>query len=177
MKSWYAAVVWPNRERRVARALPARARHLGVPDVGRTLVPMLARRATGEDGKTRTRLLVAMPGYVLVEMEPTAEAVRLVRGTSGVRGFAGTRSWEPRELVPIPEGEVEALARLAWTPAQEAFDPRAGETVRVRSGPLRDHAGTVVELLPRGRALVSLSLASRAVPVEIPISLLEGDAT
>lgn len=176
MKSWYAVVVWPNRERRVARALPARARHLGVHDVGRALVPMLARRVTAKDGTERTRLQVAMPGYVLVEMEPTAEAVRLVRDTSGVRGFAGTRSWEPRELVPIPEGEVEALARLAWSPA-EAAGPGAGETVRVRSGPFRGRTGTVVELLPRRRALVSLSLASRPVPVEIPISLLEGEAT
>jgi transcription antitermination factor NusG len=167
---WYAAVVWPSRERRVARTLLARARHLGMDEIGRTSVPLIAQSVKDKHGKPRTRLRVAMPGYVLIQMEATPEAVELVRHTSGVRGFAGTRSWEPRRLVPIPASEVDALLALASKPApSQPPAPSVGARVRVRSGPLADRTGKVVELLSRDRAIVELDFGG---PVEIPIDAL-----
>lgn len=182
MAEFYGVVVRGNWERRVVRTIKVRANYFHLPEIVRVVVPTVPVAVRAKDGSVGTRRYPAMPGYVLVEMDATPEAVRVVRSTAGVLGFAGAvslpgerrKGWEKRPLVPIPREQVEALLErhAGMSPAAPPA-PKAGSGVRVRSGPLAGQVGVVAELTGHGRALVAVETGERPLPVEVDVELLE----
>ncbi|MEO0079923.1 MAG: transcription termination/antitermination protein NusG [candidate division WOR-3 bacterium] len=107
------------------------------------------------------------PGYILVEMEPTEEALKLVNSIPGVMHLLGTR----REPVPLPEEEVAAMLDQIER-GQERAAPEApfekGETVKVTKGPFAGFTGTVDEIMvERRRVKVVVTIFGRPTPIDL----------
>jgi transcriptional antiterminator NusG len=115
------------------------------------------------------------PGYVLVEMQKTQEALHLVNSIQGVIKFVGTG----REPQPLRQDEVNRLLGIAeeTTEAEpkEEIPFLVGQVVEITEGPFSDFSGTVEEVLPdKGKVRVSVSLFGRPTSVELDYLQLRG---
>ena len=103
------------------------------------------------------------------------ESWEVVRGTSGVTGFVGTAT----RPVPLSPEEVQRLLTSVGVAAQPVVeeaprikvDFKAGDMVRVTSGPFADFSGVVSEVnAPQAKVKVLVSIFGRETPVELDFS-------
>lgn len=133
---------------------------------GRVILP--AERVT----RVRKSKLVAderqlYPGYLVVEMEPSEETMKLVNSIPGVTHVLGTR----QEPLPLTEAEVTSVLDQIER-GQEKAEPEApfdkGETVKVTKGPFAGFTGTVDEILAeRRRVKVIVTIFGRPTPIDL----------
>jgi transcriptional antiterminator NusG len=115
------------------------------------------------------------PGYVLVEMVMTQEALHIINNLQGVIKFVG-QGWTPQ---PLRQDEVNRLLGIVEPTTEET--PReeipflVGQVVEIMEGPFTDFSGTVEEVLPdKGKVRVSVSLFGRPTTVELDYLQLRG---
>jgi transcriptional antiterminator NusG len=128
-----------------------------------------------KNGKKVTVERKLYPGYVLVEMEMSQEALHVVNNIQGVIKFVGTgrlpqplRQEEVNRLLGIVEETVEEEAK-------EEIPFLVGQVVEITEGPFSDFSGTVEEVLPdKGKVKVSVSLFGRPTSVELDYLQLRG---
>ena len=116
----------------------------------------------GQKVQTERRTL---PGYVLVNMDMTPDALWVVKDTPGVTGFVGSTS----EPVPLTQAEVDRLLRThsELRPKVRA-EFSVGESVKVISGPLSDFTGEIAEInAEAGRVKVLVSIFGRETPADL----------
>ena len=171
MFRWYAIHTYSGHEDKVRRNLEQRRRtQTGGDSVRRIVVPTEQTVETREGKKVEKETRV-MPGYVLVQMDATPEAISLVRNTPGVTGFVGAQGKrEEMTLVPLGQAEVDKLLKVEAAEAK----PKAvaefslGQMVKVTSGPLADFDGEIIEINNEsGKLKVHVSIFERQVPVEL----------
>ena len=123
------------------------------------------RRRTAQKVQTEKRRL---PGYVLVNMDMTPDALWLVKNTPGVTGFVGGGGRE-NEPVPLTQGEVDRLLNVATESRPKVrADFTVGESVKVIAGPLSDFTGEIAEInAEQGRLKVLVSIFGRETPAEL----------
>lgn len=173
-KRWYIVHAYSNFENKVAESIREKAEQTGLSHLfDQILVPtekvVEVRRGRKVDAERKF-----FPGYVLVKMDMTDEAYRLIKDTPKVTGFLGADKAKP---VPIPERE--ALRILAQV--QEGVErPKpsvsfeVGENVRVSDGPFASFSGVVEEVDEvRARLKVAVSIFGRATPVELEYGQVE----
>jgi len=135
---------------------------------GRIIVPVerVWRIKKGKKSVEERRLF---PGHILVEMESTEEALKLVNSTPGVVRLLGTKKR------PAALSEDEALAVLEeMNKGQEKMSAEVpfstGESVKIISGPFAGFVGTVDEINPeRGKVRVFVTIFGRSTPIELDI--------
>ena len=105
------------------------------------------------------------PGYVLVEMGMSQEALHVVNSIQGVIKFVGTGKLPQ----PLRQDEVNRLLHR-----EQEVRPRSraqfsiGESVKVISGPLSDFSGEISEVNEDAQRLkVLVSIFGRETPVEV----------
>jgi len=107
------------------------------------------------------------PGYIVIEMEPTDEALRLVNSVSGVTHFLGSKN-KPSAL---SEEEVKALLFQVEESKNKVITKipfTKGERVTVIDGPFTDFIGTVEEVFPeREKVKVMVVIFGRPTPIEL----------
>ena len=108
------------------------------------------------------------PGYVLVEMGMTQEALHVVNSVQGVIKFVGTG----RMPQPLRQDEVNRLLGVVEEAAEEEAKEEIpfviGQVVEITEGPFLDFSGTIEEVLPdKGKVRVSVSLFGRPTTVEL----------
>jgi transcriptional antiterminator NusG len=115
------------------------------------------------------------PGYVLVEMVMTQEALHIINNLQGVIKFVG-QGWTPQAL---RQDEVNRLLGIVEPTTEET--PReeipflVGQVVEIMEGPFTDFSGTVEEVLSdKGKVRVSVSLFGRPTTVELDYLQLRG---
>ena len=128
-----------------------------------------------KNGKKVTVERKLYPGYVLVEMGMSQEALHLVNSIQGVIKFVGTGKLPQ----PLRQEEVNRLLGVAEqtsdaSPKEEIpFLP--GQVVEITEGPFSDFSGTVEEVLAdKGKVKVSVSLFGRPTTVELDYLQLRG---
>ena len=115
------------------------------------------------------------PGYVLVEMGMSQEALHVGNSIQGVIKFVGTgklpqplRQDEVNRLLGIAEAVTEAEPK-------EEIPFMVGQVVEITEGPFSDFSGTVEEVLSdKGKVKVSVSLFGRPTAVELDYLQLRG---
>src|SRR3982751_2041388 len=112
-----------------------------------------------KNGKKVTVERKIFPGYVLVEMVMTQEALHTINGIQGVIKFVG------HERLPQPLRPEEVNRLLGVTDDAEPEEVKeeipflVGQAVAITEGPFTDFNGTVEEVLPdKGKVRVSVSL-------------------
>lgn len=175
-KRWYSVSVLSNFEKKIAEQIRAKVAEQGLEDViDEVLVPTeeVVEIRRGKKVTTERRF---MPGYVLVHMEKTDEAYRLVTSINRVTGFLGPQG----RPMPMRDAEVEALIGRV---AADAEAPRTlihfdiGEKVRVNDGPFEGFDGHVEEVDGASQRLkVTVSIFGRATPVELEFTQVTKEA-
>jgi DNA-binding CsgD family transcriptional regulator len=107
---WYVVNTYSGHETRVTQELERRVVALNQRShIRQVIVPAVPAPATKGRSKIAVEQVVA-PGYVLVNMALNNESLRLVKGTPGVTGFAGTSSDSSRANLPYPASVPSTIA-------------------------------------------------------------------
>jgi transcriptional antiterminator NusG len=128
-----------------------------------------------KNGKKVTVERKIFPGYVLVEMVMTQEALHTINGIQGVIKFVG------HERLPQPLRPEEVNRLLGIVDEVEEAAPKeeipflVGQAVAITEGPFTDFNGTVEEVMAdKGKVRVSVSLFGRPTSVELDYLQLKG---
>src|SRR5499433_3899705 len=175
---WYAIQTTAGHENKVRsllqRKIEADARPAETRSIRQALVPT-QEVIEIKNGKKVTVERKLYPGYVLVEMGMSQEALHVVNSIQGVIKFVGTgklpqplRQDEVNRLLGIAEAVTEAEPK-------EEIPFMVGQAVEITEGPFSDFSGTVEEVLgDKGKVKVSVSLFGRPTAVELDYTQLRG---
>lgn len=158
---WYVVHTFSGYENKVATNLETIVENRKLQDwIHEIRVPTEIVTET-KDGVTREVERKIFPSYVLVKMVMTDESWFVVRNTRGCTGFVGPNG----KPIPLTDEEVAALG----VERHEAeIDYKAGDTVRIISGPLENFSGVVDSVdLEQGKVHVTISMFGRETSVEL----------
>ena len=166
-KEWYVIRVQSGKEDKVRRGLEKRIAAEGAEGlISKVLVPTETVSEI-KGGKKRVSKKKIFPGYIMVEMESSDEALYLIRETPGVGDFVGAH------MRPTPM-EPHEVARLLGDMERGAEAPKMkinfqkGESVKIKEGPFENFDGIVDEVYPdKGLVRVVVTIFSRPTPVEL----------
>jgi transcription antitermination factor NusG len=151
---WYAAYTRANHERRVADQLAER----GVEN----FLPQYESVRKWKDRKVRLQMPL-FPGYVFVHLAlQNRLKVLQVPGVACLVGFAG----RPAALPDEEFVKIRGLLKQGLLAEPHPY-LKAGQRVRVRSGPLAGMEGIVLRRKNGCRLVISLELIQRAMAVDI----------
>ena len=165
MFRWYVINTYSGHEKKVKANLEHRLVSLGQRENVREIVVPTEQVVETKDGQKVQTEKRTLPGYVLVNMEMTPDALWVVKDTPGVTGFVGS-STDP---VPLTQAEVDRLLRThsELRPKVRA-EFAVGEQVKVISGPLSDFTGEIAEINSEaGRIKVLVSIFGRETPADL----------
>ncbi len=165
MFRWYVINTYSGHEKKVKANLEHRLVSLGQRENVREIVVPTEQVVETKDGQKVQTEKRTLPGYVLVNMDMTPDALWVVKDTPGVTGFVGSSS----DPVPLTQGEVDRLLRThsELRPKVRA-EFTVGETVKVISGPLSDFTGEIAEINSEaGRVKVLVSIFGRETPADL----------
>ncbi len=167
MFRWYVINTYSGHEKKVKTNLEHRLQSMGQEEcVRKIVIPTEQVVETTKDGKKEQTEKRVLPGYVLVQMDMTADALWVVKNTPGVTGFVGAAN----EPTPLSQMEVDRLLRTqtgeARTKVRAEFT--IGETVKVIAGPLSDFSGEIAEInTEQGRLKVLVEIFGRETPADL----------
>jgi transcriptional antiterminator NusG len=123
-----------------------------------------------KDGKRSEKEEKVFPGYVLVEMIMDDDSWYVVRHTPGVTRFVGSQ----KKPIPAKASEIKRILYRSGpgggpgTVKKIEIDLKAGEVIRIISGPFADFDGTVTEVNAEKEKLkATVSIFGRETPVEL----------
>jgi transcription termination/antitermination protein NusG len=164
---WYVINTYSGHEKKVKANLEHRLISMGQRERVRQVVIPTEQIVETKDGQKVTTEKRTLPGYVLVNMDMTPDALWLVKNTPGVTGFVG--SVRDNEPVPLSQGEVDRLLHTAVESRPKIrTEFTEGESVKVIAGPLSDFTGEIAEInAEQGRLKVLVSIFGRETPAEL----------
>ena len=104
-------------------------------------------------------------GYVLVEMIMDEDSWYVVRHTSGVTKFVGSA----KRPIPARDSEIKKIINRSSSQSQKIeLDVKAGDKVRIISGPFADFIADIIEVYPdKAKLRANVSIFGRETPVEL----------
>lgn len=171
-KTWYAVHTIAGHENRVRDVLTRRAQVEGLwgYDIFQILIPT-EREFTTRAGKRVEVDRKVFPGYILIEMNMSDEAYKLVKSTSGVTGFVQSGN----KPVPLEDYEVTRIMKnLEKSKEAPKIAWQKGDAIRVIDGPFADFSGRIEEVnSDRERLKVLINIFGRDTPVELEFTQVE----
>ena len=175
---WYAIQTTAGHENKVRSLIQRKIEQDPLPAEARAIRQALVPTQEVVEIKNGKKVTVERklyPGYVLVEMGMSQEALHVVNSIQGVIKFVGTgklpqplRQDEVNRLLGIAEAVTEAEPK-------EEIPFMVGQVVEITEGPFSDFSGTVEEVLAdKGKVKVSVSLFGRPTAVELDYLQLRG---
>lgn len=164
---WYVLHALSGHEKKVKRLLEQTIKKKNLTEhFGKIIVPT-ENVMRVKDGKRRKIEKVIYPGYILIQMVPNEETMKIVTTTPGITPLLGTKS----RLHPLKKEEVErTIARIEEEKPAEVKEVflEKGESVKVTDGPFTDFTGVVEEIYPdREKLKVTITIFGRSTPVEL----------
>lgn len=166
MKRWYVLQVYAGYEEAIKQDVQRRIHEEGVEDYfGDILIPSakLRQMFSVEDAQEEQ----LFPGYMLIEMVVSNEAMRLVLSNPRVIRFLGGTQPSPlsakeiSRIISQMKGEVEVAVT-------EKVDFVAGSEVEIQDGPFAGFIGIIDKVDKENEKLtVMVSIFGRMTPVEL----------
>jgi transcription termination/antitermination protein NusG len=170
-RRWYAIHAHSGQEANVQKSLLHQAELEGLSDqIANVLVPMevISEYKSGEKKVSRRKYF---PGYLLLQLpehpERNADLWHLIKETSGVSGFIGSRN----EPVPLEDEEV---VKLVEEMRGERERPKTkinfdmNERIKIIDGAFANFFGNIGEINEeRGRLKVMIDIFERQTSVEV----------
>ena len=166
-KDWYVLHALSGHEKKVKRLLEQTIKKQNLQKYFGKIVVPTENVTRVKDGKRRKIEKVIYPGYILIEMVPNEETMKVVMTTPGITPLLGTK----RRLHPLKREEVERIiTRIEEKKPEEVKEVylEKGESVKVIDGPFTDFTGVIEEIYPdREKLKVTITIFGRATPVEL----------
>ena len=164
-KRWYIVHTYSGYENKVKVNLEKRIEYMNMGDkIFRIEVPQKTVTQM-KGGKKQEREEKIFPGYVLVEMIMDEDSWYVVRHTSGVTKFVGSA----KRPIPARDSEIKKIInRSSSTQQKIELDVKAGDKVRITSGPFADFVADIIEVYPdKSKIRANVSIFGRETPVEL----------
>ncbi len=165
--NWFVVHTLTGHEQKVKKILEKFIKENGMENYfGRIVIPVenLVKIKKGKKVTEERRLY---PGYIVIEMEPTNDTLKLVNSVPGVTHFLGSKN----KPIPLSQEEVDSLLSQVEEAKKKVVTkiPFArGERVTVTDGPFTDFIGTVEEIYPeREKVKVTVVIFGRPTPIEL----------
>ena len=164
-KRWYIVHTYSGYENKVKVNLEKRIEYMNMADkIFRIEVPQKTVTQL-KGGKKQEREEKIFPGYVLVEMIMDEDSWYVVRHTSGVTKFVGSA----KRPIPARDSEIKKIINRSTSTTQKIeLDVKAGDKVRITSGPFADFIADIIEVYPdKSKLRANVSIFGRETPVEL----------
>ena len=164
-KRWYIVHTYSGYENKVKVNLEKRIEYMNMADkIFRIEVPQKTVTQM-KGGKKQEREEKIFPGYVLVEMIMDEDSWYVVRHTSGVTKFVGSA----KKPIPARDSEIKKIINSSSSTTQKIeLDVKAGDKVRITSGPFADFIADIIEVYPdKSKLRANVSIFGRETPVEL----------
>lgn len=164
-KRWYIVHTYSGYENKVKVNLEKRIEYMNMADkIFRIEVPQKTVTQL-KGGKKQEREEKIFPGYVLVEMIMDEDSWYVVRHTSGVTKFVGSA----KRPIPARDSEIKKIINRSTSTSQKIeLDVKAGDKVRITSGPFADFIADIIEVYPdKSKIRANVSIFGRETPVEL----------
>ncbi len=164
-KRWYIVHTYSGYENKVKVNLEKRIEYMNMGDkIFRIEVPQKTVTQM-KAGKKQEKEEKIFPGYVLVEMIMDEDSWYVVRHTSGVTKFVGSA----KKPIPARESEIKKIINRSTSTTQKIeLDVKAGDKVRITSGPFADFIADIIEVYPdKSKLRANVSIFGRETPVEL----------
>ena len=164
-KRWYIVHTYSCHENKVKVNLEKRIEYMNMGEkIFRIEVPQKTVTQM-KGGKKQEREEKIFPGYVLVEMIMDEDSWYVVRHTAGVTKFVGSA----KRPIPAKESEIKKIINRSTSTTQKIeLDVKAGEKVRIISGPFADFIADIIEVYPdKSKLRTNVSIFGRETPVEL----------
>ena len=164
-KRWYIVHTVTGHENKVKVNLEKRIEYMNMGDkIFRIEVPQKTVTQM-RGGKKQEREEKIFPGYVLVEMIMDEDSWYVVRHTSGVTKFVGSA----KRPIPARDSEIKKIINRSTSQSQKIeLDVKAGDKVRITSGPFADFIADIIEVYPdKSKLRANVSIFGRETPVEL----------
>lgn len=164
-KRWYIVHTYSGYENKVKVNLEKRIEYMNMGDkIFRIEVPQKTVTQM-KGGKKQEREEKIFPGYVLVEMIMDEDSWYVVRHTSGVTKFVGSA----KKPIPARDSEIKKIINRSTSTQQKIeLDVKAGDKVRITSGPFADFVAGIIEVYPdKSKLRANVSIFGRETPVEL----------
>ncbi len=166
MKRWYVVQVYAGFEEQIKADIGKRIAQEGLQDLfGDVLVPSAKmRRFFDTDAEDDQQLF---PGYILIEMEVSPAALRLVTSASRVIKFLGGREPAPLSKKEIDRVLSQVKGEVAVTVSKVA-EFNVGSEIEIADGPFAGFVGMIDKVDSEAEKLtVMVSIFGRSTPVEL----------
>ena len=164
-KRWYIVHTYSGYENKVKVNLEKRIEYMNMGDkIFRIEVPQKTVTQM-KGGNKQEREEKIFPGYVLVEMIMDEDSWYVVRHTSGVTKFVGSA----KKPIPARDSEIKKIINRSTSTQQKIeLDVKAGDKVRITSGPFADFVADIIEVYPdKSKIRANVSIFGRETPVEL----------
>jgi transcription termination/antitermination protein NusG len=164
-KRWYIVHTYSGHENKVKVNLEKRIEYMNMGEkIFRVEVPQKTVTQV-KGGKKQEREEKIFPGYVLVEMIMDDDSWYVVRHTAGVTKFVGSA----KKPIAAKDSEIKKIIHRSQTQTQKIqLDVKAGDKVRIISGPFSDFVGDITEVYPdKSKLRANVSIFGRETPVEL----------
>lgn len=164
-KRWYIVHTVTGHENKVKVNLEKRIEYMNMGEkIFRVEVPQKTVTQM-KGGKKQEREEKIFPGYVLVEMIMDEDSWYVVRHTAGVTKFVGSA----KKPIPARDSEIKKIIHRSTSTAQKIeLDVKAGDKVRITSGPFADFVADIIEVYPdKSKLRANVSIFGRETPVEL----------
>lgn len=164
---WYVVHTYSGYENKVAQNIEKVVENQGFGDLIFEVKIPTEKVVEYKDDKKREVERKIFPGYVLVKMIQTDDSWYVVRNIRGVTGFVGSTT----EPIPLTDAEVAALGVEV---KRVQTNIKAGDSVKITSGPMAGWIGEVSELdAENDKVKVAVSMFGRNTIVEMQLSQVE----
>ena len=164
-KGWFVLQTYSGYENKVKVNLEKRIEYMNMGDkIFRIEVPQKTV-VQMKGGKKQEKEEKVFPGYVLVEMIMDEDSWYVVRHTSGVTKFVGS----VKKPIPVKESEIKRILHRSSSQVEKVeLDVKAGDKVRIISGPFADFDADIIEVYPdKSKLRANVSIFGRETPVEL----------
>ena len=164
-KRWYIVHTYSGHENKVKVNLEKRIEYMNMGEkIFRVEVPQKTVTQI-KGGKKQEKEEKIFPGYVLVEMIMDEDSWYVVRHTAGVTKFVGSA----KRPIPARDSEIKKIINRSTSQSQKIeLDVKAGDKVRIVSGPFADFIADIIEVYPdKSKLRANVSIFGRETPVEL----------
>ena len=171
---WYSLRVISGKEKNTQEDIMREISDGGVSDqVTEVFVPF-EKVVAMRNNKKIVKDKMFFPGYILINMEMTAQSRYVVENSPGVIRFVGPKGEEP---VPLRENEIKRIfGEVERKEGKEilAAPFKVGDPVKVIAGPFIDFTGLVEEIFEeKQKVKVEVSIFGRPTPIELDFFQVE----
>ena len=164
-KRWYIVHTYSGYENKVKSNLEKRIEYMNMADkIFRVEVPQKTVTQI-KSGRKQEKEEKIFPGYVLVEMIMDEDSWYVVRHTAGVTKFVGSA----KKPIPARDSEIKRIIHKTQNQVTKVeLDVKAGDKVRIISGPFSEFIGDITEVYPdKSKLRAMVSIFGRETPVEL----------